>query len=78
MRSRQQADTSPVTTVVGIAEDVRRGSLSEPEAHYYLPIDQFSSLRLVGCSSARVAPASDNAEAVRRALQTDDARRRRT
>ena len=39
---RVNADTAPCTNVVGIAEDVRRGSLSEPEFHYYMPIDQFA------------------------------------
>src|SRR5262249_7853074 len=34
---RVDADTVPCTTVVGVAEDVRRGSISETEMHYYLP-----------------------------------------
>jgi putative ABC transport system permease protein len=38
---RINADTMPCTTVIGIAEDVRRGSLAETEMHYYLPISQF-------------------------------------
>jgi len=65
---RVSADTNPPTTIVGIAEDVRRGNLNEPEAHYYLPIDQFpfsddgSFLRTNG-------DAADYAESVRRVLQ---------
>ncbi len=67
---RLNKPTEPCRTVVGIAEDVRRGSLSEVEAHYYMPIDQYS--RSTGGLFVRTSgPASDNAEAVRRALQTE-------
>ena len=39
---RVDADTMPCTTVVGIAEDLRQSSLTEPPGHtYYLAIDQF-------------------------------------
>src|SRR5213079_1211026 len=38
---RVDADTMPCNTVVGISEDVRRGSLSGPDMHYYLPTAQF-------------------------------------
>jgi len=38
---RVDADTVPCTTVVGIAEDIRNGSISETQMHYYLPIAQF-------------------------------------
>jgi putative ABC transport system permease protein len=62
------SDTMPWTTVVGVAQDVRRGSLTEPEAHYYLPIDQFRPneggvfVRTRGRASAQV-------DQVRRELQ---------
>jgi predicted permease len=65
---RLQSDTMPCRTVVGIAEDVRRGSLSEVEGHYYLPIEQFN--RSQGGVFVRTkGPASDDVEGVRRALQ---------
>ncbi|HEY4304279.1 MAG TPA: ABC transporter permease [Gemmatimonadaceae bacterium] len=65
---RIDRDSSPVTAVIGLAEDVRRGSISEPEAHYYIPIDQFRYagdglfVRTTGDASAYV-------ETVRHALQ---------
>jgi putative ABC transport system permease protein len=65
---RISADTNPPTTIVGIAEDVRRGSLKEPEAHYYLPIDQFRFSE-DGLFVRTAGDASDYAESVRRALQ---------
>ena len=39
---RIYADTAPCTTVIGIAEDVRRQSMAETEMHYYMPADQFN------------------------------------
>ena len=42
VRARERRHECRASTVVGIAEDVRRGSLSEPEFHYYMPIDQFA------------------------------------
>ena len=66
---RVNADTAPCTTVVGIAEDVRRGSLSEPEMHYYLPIDQFRAGRRRHCSFGPRDKRDRRAEDVRRALQ---------
>jgi len=65
---RVGADTSPCRTVVGVAENVRRGSLSEPEMHYYMPIEQFNpqdAVLFVRTSGA----GAESAEAVRRALQ---------
>jgi predicted permease len=65
---RVNADTNPCTTVVGISEDVRRGSLSEPEFHYYMPIDQFARsqgglfIRTRGRAATQVEP-------IRRSLQ---------
>jgi predicted permease len=65
---RVSSDTNPVTTIVGVAEDVRRGSLNEPEAHYYLPIDQVFSAE--GGLFVRTAGNPDDyVEAIRRALQ---------
>ena len=62
------ADTMPCRTIVGIAEDVRRGSLSETEMHFYLPIAQFHPQQggLFVRTNGAAEPKSD---AVRRALQ---------
>jgi predicted permease len=65
---RISTDTAAVTTIVGLAEDVRRGSLNEPEAHYYLPIDQFASAN-DGIFVRTAGDADDATETVRRALQ---------
>jgi predicted permease len=41
---RVSTNTAPCRTVVGIAEDIRTGDLSEqPNMHYYMPIAQFGS-----------------------------------
>ncbi|MEP6491934.1 MAG: ABC transporter permease [bacterium] len=66
---RVDVDTMPCTTVIGIAEDVRRGSMSETQMHYYLPIDQFQR-RSGGVFVRTHGPAAERAEEVRRALQT--------
>jgi predicted permease len=66
---RVSNDTAPPTTIVGIAEDVRRGSLNEPEAHYYLPIDQFRFAE-DGLFIRTAGDAADYTETVRRTLQT--------
>ena len=66
--ARVGADTAPCRTVVGIAEDVRRGSLSETEMHYYMPIEQFA--RAEGGLFVRTrGSAAERADDVRRALQ---------
>jgi ABC-type antimicrobial peptide transport system permease subunit len=65
---RVGSETSPCRTVVGIAEDVRRESMSEPDLHYYLSSAQFQPsdggifVRTHGHAAAQ-------AEEVRRALQ---------
>jgi ABC-type antimicrobial peptide transport system permease subunit len=65
---RLSADTAPCTTVVGIAEDVRRGSLNEPELHYYMPIEQFA--RSQGGLFIRTrGPAATQVEQIRQSLQ---------
>jgi putative ABC transport system permease protein len=65
---RVNADTMPCTIVVGISEDVRRGSLNEPEFHYYMPIEQFA--RAQGGVFVRTrGPAANQVEQVRRSLQ---------
>lgn len=66
---RVSSDTAPVTTIVGVAEDVRRGNLNEPEAHYYLPIDQFRYSD-DGLFIRTAGEAAQYAESVRRTLQT--------
>jgi predicted permease len=65
---RVNADTMPCSTVVGIAEDVRRGSMSETEMHYYVPIAQFQPAG-GGIFVRTRGRASDHAEDVRRSLQ---------
>ena len=65
---RVNADTMPCTTVIGVAEDVRRGSVSETEMHYYMPIDQFSPQN-GGVFVRTRGPAEGKAEEIRRALQ---------
>jgi putative ABC transport system permease protein len=65
---RVNADTAN-TTVIGVAEDVRRGSLTEPEGHYYIPIEQFP-WNEDGLFVRTTGDASDQAEIVRRALQS--------
>ena len=65
---RINADTAPCTTVIGIAEDVRRQSMSETEMHYYMPADQFQP-NVGGLFVRTRGSAADKAEEVRRALQ---------
>ena len=65
---RVGADTVPCTTVIGIAEDVRRGKISETEMHYYMPIDQFQP-QGGGLFVRTSGPAADRADQVRRELQ---------
>jgi predicted permease len=65
---RVNADTAPCTTVVGVAEDIRAGSLSEPQPHYYMPTPQFHP-NSGGLFVRTSGEAADDAEAVRRALQ---------
>jgi predicted permease len=65
------ADTNPCRTVVGVAENIKRGSLTNDEGfHYYVPIDQIQNgsagglfVRVRGTGEAQL-------ETVRRALQT--------
>jgi len=67
---RVGADTAPCRTVVGVAEDLRLNSLSDPREHsYYVPIAQYDD-SVAGTLLVRVAGrAADHAESVRRALQ---------
>jgi ABC-type antimicrobial peptide transport system permease subunit len=65
---RINADTAPCTTVIGIAEDVRRESMSETEMHYYMPADQFQP-NVGGLFVRTRGSAANKAEEVRRALQ---------
>jgi putative ABC transport system permease protein len=65
---RVDADTMPCTTVVGIAEDVRRGSISETEMHYYMPIAQFHPQE-GGVFVRTRGSAESQVDAVRRSLQ---------
>jgi hypothetical protein len=64
---RINSESVPCSTVVGIAEDVRRGNLTKPDLHYYLSIDQFGSQ---GGLFVRTRGAADrHVERVRRELQ---------
>ncbi|MEO6879036.1 MAG: ADOP family duplicated permease, partial [Gemmatimonadaceae bacterium] len=65
---RMGADTNPCVSVVGIAEDVRRGKLSEVDLHYYLSIDQFQPAD-GGLFIRTTGPADAQQERIRRALQ---------
>ena len=63
------SDSSPCTTVVGVAEDIVQRDITGPRYHYYLPIDQH---RPAGGHSLliRMRPtATRDAERVRRSLQ---------
>ena len=62
------ADSMPCRTVVGVAEDVRRSSISEVDLHYYMPISQFQSSD-AGLFVRTRGVAANAAEEVRRALQ---------
>src|SRR5262245_40858540 len=61
-------ETEPCSTVVGIAEDVRRAELATTEMHYYLAIDQYAPDE-GGVFVRTTGPASRRAEEIRRALQ---------
>ncbi len=63
------ADSVPCSMVIGVAEDVRRGSLAETEMHYYLPIAQFHPQESGLFVRVHGAP-EDQVEALRRALQS--------
>jgi putative ABC transport system permease protein len=65
---RVLADTMPCTTVVGVAEDVRRSSLSEADMHYYLPVDQFRPEQ-GGLFIRTRGEAANHADEIRRALR---------
>ncbi len=65
---RVNADTMPCSTVVGVAEDVRRSSIGEIDLHYYLPIAQFATDQ-GGLFIRTQGNASEHTQAVRRALQ---------
>ena len=65
---RVNADTVPCSTIVGIAEDVRRGSMSETEMHYYLPLAQFRPA-IGGLFVRTNSHAADHVEEIRRGLQ---------
>ena len=65
---RINADTAPCTTVIGIAEDVRRQNIAETEMHYYMPADQFQP-NVGGLFVRTRGSAANKAEEVRRALQ---------
>src|SRR5262245_49059685 len=65
---RVEADTLPCRSVVGIAENVRRGTLSEPEMHFYMPVEQYNPNRsILFIRTSR--PGTEGVEAIRRGLQ---------
>jgi predicted permease len=65
---RINADTAPCTTVIGVAEDVRRQNIAETEMHYYMPADQFQP-NVGGLFVRTRGSAANKAEELRRALQ---------
>ncbi len=65
---KMNADTAPCRTVVGMAEDVRRSTLSDVDLHYYMPITQFRQ-QTGGVFVRTRGPATNVAEEVRRTLQ---------
>jgi hypothetical protein len=60
--------TEPCRTVVGIAEDIRTNSLTEPRMHYYVSSEQFIPTQ-GGLFVRTHGAAAERSEAVRRALQ---------
>ncbi|MGI9077707.1 MAG: ADOP family duplicated permease [Gemmatimonadaceae bacterium] len=67
---KMNADTTPCITVVGVAENMRQNSLIEDaQLHYYLPIEQFNPQEASLYVRTR-GPAAQQAEAIRRRLQT--------
>lgn len=66
-----RADTMPCQNVVGIAEDIKRGSLrDEPGLMFYLPLDQLPVFTS-GFYVRTAMPATMAGEIVRRALQPE-------
>ena len=65
---RVGADTMPCTTVVGVSQDVRRGSFDEPAMEYYLPATQADAPGY-GVLVRTRGLARPHVEAVRRELQ---------
>lgn len=67
---RMNSDTTPCITVVGIAENMRQNSLTDDaQLNYYLPIEQFNPQDANLYVRTR-GPAAQQAEAIRRRLQT--------
>ncbi|MES2305718.1 MAG: ADOP family duplicated permease [Gemmatimonadota bacterium] len=65
------ADSLPCRNVIGVAEDIKRGSLSDdPGLLYYVPISQFP-VGAFGIFVRTAAPATVAAEQLRRALQPE-------
>ncbi|MEP6495439.1 MAG: ADOP family duplicated permease [bacterium] len=65
------ADSMPCSTVVGIAEDIKERKMSlKAEANYYLPVEQVESHDIGGLYVRVRGNARDQADAVRRSLQT--------
>lgn len=62
------ADTNPVTTIIGIAEDMRENQINEPTPYYYIPIEQ-RSFAEDGIFVRTSGHGADYVETVRRALQ---------
>ena len=65
---RVDQETDPCSTVIGIAEDVRRTELAKVEMHYYLAIEQYAPDD-GGLFVRTAGPASKRADEIRRALQ---------
>lgn len=66
------SDTNPCRSVVGVAENIKHGSLTEDEGfHYYVPIDQYVDGSTGGLFVRVRGSGEKHLEAVRRALQAE-------
>ncbi len=66
-----QADSLPCHVVVGVAEDIKRGSLSaDPGLQYYVPAAQYPA-GAFGILVRTTRPAAPMAESIRRSLQAE-------
>jgi ABC-type antimicrobial peptide transport system permease subunit len=67
---RYGSDTAPCRHVVGVAENIRRESINDPNLmHYYFPIDQYEGGAAGGLFVRVRGDARTHVEEVRRALQ---------
>ncbi|HEY4216129.1 MAG TPA: ADOP family duplicated permease [Gemmatimonadaceae bacterium] len=65
---RMNADTMPCHTVIGVAEDIRDGTIDSVALHYYIPIVEYRTSGVGLFVRTRGSPV-EQAETVRRMLQ---------